>query len=57
MQMRIEVVPFLFLYCLTSVYTDYLLNFPRTAVIFTHKVRIVDTQVNPIQLAHYHIIL
>ena len=57
MQTRIEVVQFLFVYCLTSVFTDYLLNFPYTAVIFTQKERIVDTQVNPIQLAYYHTIL
>ena len=48
MQMRIEVVQFLFVYSLTSVY---LLNLSCSVVIFTHKARIVDTKDNPIQLA------
>ena len=54
MQMTIEVVQFLFVYSITSVFTDYLVNFPHTFVIFTHNARVVDTQVNPITLAHYH---
>ena len=54
MQMTIEVVQFLFVYCTTSVFTDFLINFPRTVVIFTHNPWVVDTQVNPIPLAHFH---
>ena len=53
MQMKIGIVQLLFVHCKTSVFTDYLSNFRRTVVIFTHKVRLVDTQVNPIPLAIY----
>ena len=47
MQMRIKVVKFLLVYCKTGVFTYYLINFPQSVVIFT---RVVDTEVNPIQL-------
>ena len=53
MQMKIGVVQLLFVYCITSVFTDCLINFRRTVVILAHKARLVDTQFNPITLAIY----
>ena len=46
MQMEMGVVQLLFVDSITSVFTDYLINFLRTVVIFTQKARVVDTQVN-----------